>query len=641
MRGASRERDGLQSLSQSAEEAAIRPALRVAQGGRHVEWQVMTKPNSMASRVCVGALALVLLGGCSLSPQAEADEFLATYEHLLKGMYPIVAESFWKSSTDVTELHVGERIGAEQVMASVTGNRWVIDTVKRLLANEAQLDDGTKRQLRKVLMAAAEYPGTMPEVVAARVAAEAEQSAILDSFEFCAERSDEGCVEVVTPNQIDQVLVTSTDEPERRKTWEVAKQTGPALKRGIGELRSLRNQVAQAMGYDSFFALQVDDYGMTVDEMMAMMDRFNQDLRPLYEQLHTWAKHELAQRYDQPVPERIPAHWIGNRWAQAWPGLSTGVDLDELVKDQDPQWIVRQAEAFYTSLGMPSLPQSFYDKSDLYPLPPGAERKKNTHASAWHMNLESDVRSLMSVENNWRWFETSHHELGHIYYYMAYSSGDVPLALREGANRAFHEAVGDLIGIAARQPAYLKEIGLLEEDAEIDEIAWLLDEALDQAVVFIPFAAGTMSFFEHDLYEEDLPVDEFNQRWWEYAGRFQGIEPPSPRGEEYCDACTKTHITDDPAQYYDYAMAFVIKYQLHTYIANNILKQDPRDCNYYGNEEVGEFLWELLSLGATRDWREVMLEKTGSEVSTKAMLDYFSPLVEHLQRENEGRQIGW
>ena len=201
------------------------------------------------------------------------------------------------------------------------------------------------------------------------------------------------------------------------------------------------------------------------------------------------------------------------------------MDLDSLVRDKDPEWIVKQAEAFYTSMGMPPLPPSFYDKSDLYPLEPGSGRKKNTHASAWHVDLENDVRSLMSVENNWRWFETSHHELGHIYYYLAYTSAGVPLALRGGANRAFHEAVGDLIGIAARQPAYLKEIGLLDGDAEIDKTAWLLDEALDQGRGLHPVLGRTMSFFEHDLYSEELPVSEFNKRWWEHAGRFQGIAP--------------------------------------------------------------------------------------------------------------------
>ena len=602
-----------------------------------------TCENMPTMRFCVLApvIASVSLWSCGESPQRRADDFLEAYDSIVGGLYPVAAEANWKASTDVTELHVGERIGAGQSMAAFSGNPWVIESVKSLLEDEDRLADVTVRQLRSVLLSAAEYPGTIPEVVAERVQAEAEQSAILDSFEFCAERVNGTCREVVTPNQIDQILVDSVNESERRKIWQVSKQTGPALKAGIAALRDLRNEVAREMGYDSFFALQVADYGMTVDEMMGMMERFNEDLRPLYLQLHTWTKHELANRLGEEVPGLIPAHWIGNRWAQAWPGLSSGIDLNSLVKDKDAEWIVKQAEAFYTSMGMPALPATFYEKSDLYPLPPDSDRKKNTHASAWHMDLERDVRSLMSVENNWRWFETSHHELGHIYYYLAYTSAGVPLTLRGGANRAFHEAIGDLIGIASRQPAYLKEIGLIPEDGEIDEIAWLMDEALDQAVVFIPFSAGTMSFFEHDLYEDNLPIGKFNERWWAHAGRFQGIAPPEPRDEAYCDACTKTHITDDPAQYYDYAMAFVIKYQLHTYIAKNILKQDPRNCNYYGSEEVGQFLWDLLSLGATRDWREVMLEATGEEVSTRAMLEYFEPLVDYLEEQNAGRAIGW
>lgn len=587
------------------------------------------------------AATTLFFAGCAPNPQELADEFLETYSGLTQRLYAIAAEANWKSATDVTEQHVGERIGAEQAMAAFTGSPWAIETARGLLARPARLDDLSARQLRKVLLFAAEYPGTIPEVVAARVAAEARQSAALDSFEFCADRGPDSCREVVTPNDIDRILVESRDEAERRQAWEVSKQVGPVLKQGVAELRDLRNQVAREMGYDSFFALQVADYDMTVPEMMEMMESFVEDLKPLYEQLHAWVRRELAQRYGRDAPERIPAHWIGNRWAQAWPGLSRGIDLDSLLESKEPTWIVKQAETFYTSMGLPPLPDSFYEKSDLYPLPAGAPRKKNTHASAWHLDLERDVRSLMSVENNWRWFETSHHELGHVYYYLAYAEAEVPLMLRGGANRAFHEAIGDLIGIAARQPAYLKEIGLLEPDAEIDEIAWLLDEALDQAVVFIPFSAGTMSFFERDLYEENLSADEFNRRWWEYAGRFQGIEPPSPRGEEYCDACTKTHISDDPGQYYDYAMAFVIKYQLHTHIAKNILGQDPRNCNYYGNRGVGEFLWELLRLGATRDWREVLREKTGEEVSTEAMLEYFKPLVEHLRERNAGHPVGW
>ncbi|MBI3470221.1 MAG: M2 family metallopeptidase, partial [Candidatus Solibacter usitatus] len=404
-----------------------------------------------------------------------------------------------------------------------------------------------------------------------------------------------------------------------------------ALKAALREMRDLRNRVAAELGYTSYFHLQVADYGMSVAELVQLMDKTLADMKPLYTQLHDYARKTLGARFKQPAPERIPAHWIGDRWAQEWPGVVETVDLDELVKGRSPEWIVQQAERFYTSMGMPALPKSFWEKSDLYQLPKDSKRNKNTHASAWHIDGAADVRSLMSVIPNFRWFETSHHELGHIYYYMAYSNPSVPYVLRGGANRAFHEAVGDLIAIAAQQPAYLREAGLLKPGQKIDETQWLLAQAFN-TVVFLPWSAGTMTHFEYELYEKKLPVERFNQRWWEMVGQYQGVAPPAARGEEFCDACTKTHIIDDSAQYYDYAMAFLIKYQLHDYIARKILKQDPHNCNYYGNKEAGKWLWELLSLGETRDWRQVIQEKTGEPISSRALLEYFQPVSEHLAK---------
>ena len=336
----------------------------------------------------------------------------------------------------------------------------------------------------------------------------------------------------------------------------------------------------------------------------------------------------------------IPAHWLGNRWSQDWPGIVEGVDLDPLFKDKTKEWIIQQAERFYTSMGMPPLPQSFWEKSDLYDLPPDSKRKKNTHASAWHIDLDHDVRSLMSVKPDYEWFGTTHHELGHIYYYLAYSNPDVPMTLRDGANRAFHEAIGDLIKIAATQESYLRDVSVLTKDQKIDQTKWLLNQALEE-VVFMPWSAGVMTGWEHDFYENNLSPDEYNKRWWEYVAKYQGVEPPAPRGEEFCDPATKTHINDDPAQYYDYALAFVTKYQLHDYIARKILKQDPHNCSYYNNKEVGKFLLEILRLGQTRDWREVIKEKTGEELSTRAMLEYYRPLMTYLQKENKGRKTSW
>jgi peptidyl-dipeptidase A len=144
--------------------------------------------------------------------------------------------------------------------------------------------------------------------------------------------------------------------------------------------------------------------------------------------------------------------------------------------------------------------------------------------------------------------------------------------------------------------------------------------------------------FEHDLYSNNLPANEFNKRWWELAAKYQGIAPPTTRGEEYCDAATKTHINDDAAQYYDYALSYILLFQIHDHIAKEILHQDPHKTNYYGNKEVGKFIEGIMKYGSSKDWRMVLKEKTGSELSAKAMLDYFAPLMDYLKKENEGRK---
>lgn len=575
------------------------------------------------------------------SAQARADAFLELYNSLLVGVSSVSEECSWDAQTDVTPEHDGARIAAGRALAAFLGDRNIIETARELLTHEKELDPLTMRQVKKILLLAAGSPGTIPDVVKKRVEAESRQSSTLDSYEFCLERRGEDCVKPVTANEIDRLLVSSTDPDERLRVWEASKEIGRELRPGLAELQELRNQVAREMGFHSFFDLQVADYGMTMDQMMTLMQEWLSTIRPLYEQLHCWTKHTLAKRFGVPAPRMIPAHWIGNRWSQAWPGLVEGVNLDEHFAKRDAEWILRRAEAFYISLGFDPLPASFWEKSDLYPLPASSQRKKNTHASAWHIDLGSDVRSLMSVEPDTKWFSTAHHELGHIYYFMSYAKPEIPPVLRAGANRGFHEGIGELISIASLQVPYLVQTGILPHEARIDRIEWLLKEALEQTVTFLPWSAGVMTHWEHDFYEEELPPGEWNARWWQYVARFQGIEPPSPRGEEFCDPATKTHINDDPAQYYDYAVATVLKYQLHDYICREILKTDPHSANYYGNREVGDFLRELMEKGQTEDWRKLLVDTTGEDLSTRAMMEYFAPLMEYLEEQNKGRDCSW
>jgi peptidyl-dipeptidase A len=395
----------------------------------------------------------------------------------------------------------------------------------------------------------------------------------------------------------------------------------------------------RALGYPNFFAYQVSDYGMSTEEMLALTDRLLAEMRPLYRELHTWVRYELAKRYGVPVPELIPAHWLPNRWAQDWSALVNveGMDVDGALGEHTAEWVVQQGEDFYRSLGFPALPATFWEESSLYPPPPDAPYKKNTHASAWHLDLEDDVRSLMSVEPDSYWWETVHHELGHVYYYISYTRPEVPLLLRGGANRAYHEAIGSMIGLAASQRAFLVGRGLAPEGAEVDNTRKLLQEALNY-VVFMPFSAGVMTRFEHALYAEELPGDSFNTTWWDLVRRYQGVEPPGPRDESTADPLTKTHITDDPGQYYDYALSYALLFQMHDHIARRILEQDPYDTDYYGSTAAGDFLRVLMEPGASRPWRDVLRETTGRALDAQAMVDYFEPLHDWLVDQNQGRE---
>lgn len=581
-------------------------------------------------------LIVAIVLGCA-DKKSEVETFLKDYNTRYTDLYYRSSQASWKTNTEIREGDTtnayNSRI-ADEALTAFTGSVENIENAKKYLNEKEGLEPGQIRQLQAILYNAGSDPQTVAPLVSEKIKASIAQTEKLFGFAFTLEGKP------VTPNDIDEILREETNLHKRLKAWQSSKEVGKVLKDGLVNLRRLRNQTVQALDYSDFFAYQVSDYGLTAEEMMAMMQRLNQELRPLYRELHTYARYELAKKYGvKQVPDFLPAHWLPNRWAQDWGAMLDveGLDIDSVLSTKDAEWVIKEGENFYKSLGFPSLPQTFWEKSSLYPYPADSTVKKNNHASAWHLDLHEDVRSLMSVEPNPEWFETSNHELGHIYYFLTYTNPDVPPVLRNGANRAFHEAIGSMMGMAAMQKPYLIGRGLIPENTRTDSIRLLLKEAL-QHVVFIPFSAGVMSEFEKSLYADNLPPAEFNKRWWELVKQYQGVVPPGERGEEFCDAATKTHINDDAAQYYDYALSTVLMFQLHQHIAEKILSQPPTATNYYGNKEVGDFLKKIMYPGSSQNWRDVLKEATGEDMNAKAMLRYFEPLMTWLKEQNEGRK---
>ncbi len=598
-------------------------------------------PARLRVAVLFAAIALPAVAGlvgCSTpaDPQKEAQGFIDGYTARWMELSKDYALAEWNSQTHIVP---GDTVNAAATRAArarfsaFTGSKTNIDSTTALLARADQLTPIQVRQLKRILYMAADNPETAGDLVRKRIAAETAQTEKLYGFTYRINGK------AVTTNQIDDILRSSLALRERAAAWATSKEVGKDLREGLIALQRLRNETVRPLGYPSYFAYQVSDYGMSSAEMMALMDTLVSGLRPLYRELHTYARYELASRYSQPVPDYLPADWLPNRWGQDWSAMVEveGMNLDAALKDRTAEWIVQQGEDFYQSLGWPALPKSFWEKSSLYPVPPDSLYKKNNHASAWHIDYQNDVRSLMSVEPNAEWWETVHHELGHVYYYISYTNVDVPPLLREGANRAYHEAIGSMIGLASMQKPYLVERRLAKANATVDPMQALLKEALNY-VVFMPWSAGVMSRFEHDLYDNNLAPDRYNARWWELVKQYQGIVPPSPRGEKFCDAATKTHINDDAAQYYDYALSYALLFQLHDHIAGTILKQNPRATNYYGSVAAGGFLRSIMTPGSSRDWRAVLRETTGEDLNARAMVRYFEPLMGYLKKINEGRK---
>src|SRR5690606_35927969 len=222
-----------------------------------------------------------------------------------------------------------------------------INAAREFLKSKDKLSHLQVKQLDAILYAAGANPAVAADIVDQKIKAETEQTKTLFGYDFKIDGKS------VSTNDIDGVLETSTNLPERLKAWEASKEVGKDLKAGRVNLRELRNKSVQALGYEDYFQFQVSEYGMSTKEMMDLNQQAIKDIWPLYRQLHTWARYELAQKYNQPVPEMLAAHWLPNRWGQEWSSMVNveGLNFDKALEANGAEWITKQGEDVHVRLG--------------------------------------------------------------------------------------------------------------------------------------------------------------------------------------------------------------------------------------------------------------------------------------------------
>jgi peptidyl-dipeptidase A len=338
-------------------------------------------------------------------------------------------------------------------------------------------------------------------------------------------------------------------------------------------------------------------------------------------------------------------------WAQSWENLypllvpfpaEPKLDVNSEVKrrwdagELDAAGMTRIAEGFFTSLGLEALPPTFWERSMLTK-PEGKEAV--CHASAWQLDFAQDVRIKMCILPDADNVYTLHHELGHIYYDLAYH----PLTpiLQGGANDGFHEGIGDTLALSIT-PAYLKQVGLLAEASETEQgqVNKLMADAL-QKIAFLPFGR-VVDAWRWKVFSGEVPQDRWNAAWWEMRQQYQGIAPAVARTEAEFDPGAKYHVPAN-TPYMRYFLAHVLQFQFHEALCKAAGHQGPlHTCSIYGSKEAGQKLWAMMQLGASKPWPDALEAVAGTrEMSAEPMVAYFQPLLTWLAKENEGRTCGW
>ncbi len=465
--------------------------------------------------------------------------------------------------------------------------------------------------------------------------------------EWCPQEGQE-CLDI---GAISNILAASRDEAKLRAAWEGWHDiSAHGMREDYQRFVELGNAGARELGFADLGDLWRSKYDMAPEAFEAELERLWEQVRPLYDALHCYVRARLVEQYGSevvPADGPIPTHLLGNLWAQQWGNIydvvkpteavAAGYDLTErlVAAGYDPQQMVRTGEAFFTSLGLEPLPDTFWERSQFVK---PRDRDVVCHASAWSVDQKDDLRIKMCIQINEEDFNTIHHELGHNFYQRAHNTNDV--LFRDGANDGFHEALGDTIALSVT-PKYLKKIGLIDAEppAEAD-IALLLRQALDK-VAFLPFGL-VIDKWRWQVFSGKVAPEQYNQAWWDLKRRYQGVAPPSPRGENYFDPGAKYHVPGN-TPYMRYFLAHIQQFQFHRALSEVAGETGPvHRRSIHGSKAAGQKLEQMMLMGSSKPWPDALEALTGSrEMDATAVLDYFAPLRAWLDEQNAGRTCGW
>ncbi len=450
--------------------------------------------------------------------------------------------------------------------------------------------------------------------------------------------------------ELEEFMTSSRDPDALLDAWQGWRTIARPMRDDYTRFVELANEGARELGYGDLGEMWRSNYDMTPAEFEADTLRLWNEMKPLYDELHCHVRARLGEYYGEDVVPQdgpIPAHLLGNMWAQSWSFLEdimlpyegvAELNVTETLETRNysPEEMVRSAENFYVSLGMPRLPDTFWERSQ-FTKP--EDRDVVCHASAWGLDGGNDLRIKMCIRQNYDELRVIYHELGHNYYQGAYR--DQPAIFQDGANGGFHEAIGDTV-VLSMTPGYLAEVGLIGEAEQSEEA--VINRQMQMALGIVPALPWTklVDEWRWGVFSGETTPENYNQAWWDLRLDYQGVAPAVDRGPDDFDPGAKYHIPAN-VSYTRYFIARVLQFQFHSALCDASGHEGPlHECSVYGSEAAGERFWAMLEAGSSQPWPQTLERLTGTQqMDATAIVDYFQPLMGYLREQNEGRSCGW
>jgi len=571
---------------------------------------------------------------------AEAKAFLDEAEAKLLALTTDAGRAGWVQSTYITD--------DTEILAAQANERQIAATVayakKATRFDKLKLPEELDRKMRLLKLSLTLATPSDPKESEELTRITAAMEGAYGKGKYCPPGKDK-CLDL---EDITKIMAESSDAAELLDVWRGWHAIAPPLRKDFIRYVELANKGARELGFADTGAMWRAKYDMPPDAFAKELDRLWEQVRPLYLSLHAYVRWKLREKYGSAVPTQgpIPAHLLGNMWAQTWDNVyplvapkeaDPGFDLTQILKARktEPLQMVRYGEAFFTSLGFDPLPKTFWERS-LFTKP--RDRDVVCHASAWDIDNANDLRIKMCIDITAEDFTTIHHELGHNFYQRAYNTQ--PILFRDSADDGFHEAVGDTIALSIT-PEYLVKLGLLEKAPDTSkDIGLLLKKALEK-IAFLPFGL-VIDQWRWKVFSGEVTPANYNAAWWELRRKYQGVAPSIPRSEADFDPAAKYHVAAN-VPYMRYFLADILQFQFHRALAKTAGCTGPLNrCSIYRNREAGKKLNAMLSMGLSRPWPDALETLTGQrQMDATAIRDYFAPLQKWLDEQNKGKPLSW